>query len=162
MIAMFTIPPRARNEHLACDIHDMITHREEQARRERFREEIRKIVSAANKRDGDVEGFHSLAYKEMAPVDVLGPLMVFRIVCEVDRGLVVHSQRSRRGARESQISEEGSEVYRLLGSLAGSHDLGLAGRESDRGLLLGRPRYGSLIVGKYESGGRVAGRPIGV
>eukprot|EP00965_Chrysotila_dentata_P083273 2747346-Pleurochrysis_carterae.AAC.1 len=60
----------------------MIPHREEQTRRERLREEIREIVSAANKRDGDVEGFHSLAYEEVAPVDVLGPLMMFRIVCE--------------------------------------------------------------------------------
>eukprot|EP00965_Chrysotila_dentata_P106834 3529486-Pleurochrysis_carterae.AAC.1 len=79
----------------------------------------------------------------MAPVDVLGPLVMFRVVREVNRGLVVHGQRSRRGAGESQISEEGSEVHRLLGGLAGSHDFGLAGREGD-------------------TGGRVAGRPIGV
>eukprot|EP00965_Chrysotila_dentata_P028790 956558-Pleurochrysis_carterae.AAC.1 len=67
----------------------------------------------------------------MAPVDVLGPLMMFRIVCKVDGGLVVHSQGSRRGASETQISEESSEVHRLLGSFAGSHDLSLAGREGD-------------------------------
>eukprot|EP00965_Chrysotila_dentata_P175223 5784199-Pleurochrysis_carterae.AAC.1 len=67
----------------------------------------------------------------MTTVDVLGPLMMFRIVGRVDRGLVVHGEGCRRTASETQIAEQGPEINCLFGGLAGSHDFSFAGRESD-------------------------------
>eukprot|EP00965_Chrysotila_dentata_P158735 5242971-Pleurochrysis_carterae.AAC.1 len=62
--------------------------------------------------------------------------MVLGVVGQVDGGFVVHSQRSRLRARKTEISEEGAEVNRLLGGLAGSYNFCLAGGERHRGLLL--------------------------
>eukprot|EP00965_Chrysotila_dentata_P194176 6176204-Pleurochrysis_carterae.AAC.1 len=101
-----------------------------------FLKRIRKIVGTANERDGDVEGLHAFAYEKMTAVDVLGPLMMFRIVGQIDGGLVVHSEGCWRAASETQIAEQGSEIYCCLGGLIGRHDFSFAGGEGDCSLLL--------------------------
>eukprot|EP00965_Chrysotila_dentata_P031481 1049675-Pleurochrysis_carterae.AAC.1 len=60
---------------------------------------------------------------------MFGPLVMLGVVGQVDRGLVVHRQRSGFRARKTEISEEGAEVDRLSGGLTSGDDLCLAGGE---------------------------------
>eukprot|EP00965_Chrysotila_dentata_P000384 13306-Pleurochrysis_carterae.AAC.1 len=84
----------------------------------------------------------------MATVDVLGALMVLRVVGQVDCGFVVHGERSGRVARIPEVCEESSKVDGLLGGLAGRNDLGLARRKGYGGLFLRRPGDRGAVIGE--------------
>eukprot|EP00965_Chrysotila_dentata_P079728 2629951-Pleurochrysis_carterae.AAC.1 len=73
----------------------------------------------------------------MSAVDVLGALMMLRVVGKVDGRLVVERQGCRFGARVAQVGEECSKVHGLLGGLACGYYLGFAREKRDGRLLLG-------------------------
>eukprot|EP00965_Chrysotila_dentata_P040788 1352385-Pleurochrysis_carterae.AAC.1 len=52
------------------------------------------LSGAGHERDRDVMRLDAFPHKKMAAVDMFRPLrVVFRVVCQVDRGLVIHMQR---------------------------------------------------------------------
>eukprot|EP00965_Chrysotila_dentata_P012328 405247-Pleurochrysis_carterae.AAC.2 len=71
------------------DVHDNVAQKEKQTRRERFREEVREVVGAAEEGHRELELLHLFADEEMPTMNVLGARMVLRVVGEVNRRLVV-------------------------------------------------------------------------
>eukprot|EP00965_Chrysotila_dentata_P064660 2143926-Pleurochrysis_carterae.AAC.1 len=53
----------------------------------------------------------------MPAVDVLGALVMLRIVGQVDCRLVVHGQAGGLALRQSEFREKGSQVHSLLSGL---------------------------------------------
>eukprot|EP00965_Chrysotila_dentata_P168431 5561672-Pleurochrysis_carterae.AAC.1 len=89
---------RATGERASMrDVHNIVAHRKKYivAHRKkyprglRFGEEICQIICTVHERYCYIVSFDAFAHKEMTAVDVLGPLMVLRVVGEVDRGLVI-------------------------------------------------------------------------
>eukprot|EP00965_Chrysotila_dentata_P189514 6173351-Pleurochrysis_carterae.AAC.3 len=76
------------------------------------------------------------------PVDVFGALVVLRVLRQVEGALVVHGERHRVLLRQSQLAEEGTQVYGLFGRLGGGDGAGGA------------------VVYEDPAEGRVAGRPV--
>ena len=62
------------------DIHDLVPQLEEALGFERLREEVGKVLVAADKRDADLGLFDGLADEEVAPLDVLEPAVVLGVV----------------------------------------------------------------------------------
>eukprot|EP00965_Chrysotila_dentata_P195983 6177309-Pleurochrysis_carterae.AAC.1 len=67
--------------------------------------------------------FNALAHEEVAPVDVLGMLMVFWIVSQIDRRFVIHGERGWLCGRQAEVGEQGAQVDSLLGRLGRSYNL---------------------------------------
>ena len=105
------------------DIHDTIAQREELARGERFRKEVREIVGRLNEGDHELHVLDAFAHEVVATLDVLGPLMMFRIVREIDRGGVIHEQRDRRVGGETELLSKSTKVNCLLRRLRCRHQL---------------------------------------
>eukprot|EP00965_Chrysotila_dentata_P098197 3246938-Pleurochrysis_carterae.AAC.1 len=85
---------------------------------------------------------------------------MFRVVGQVDGGLVVEVQRGRVARIFAEFVKERSEVGCLLCSLGGCDDFSLTRRERDCGLLLAAPSYGGLSVHEHVSRRRVLRCPI--
>eukprot|EP00965_Chrysotila_dentata_P174487 5759590-Pleurochrysis_carterae.AAC.1 len=67
----------------------------------------------------------------MSPVDVFCPLMMFRVVREVDCAFVIHADRSWLRLLEAKFREESAQVYRFFSGLGGGDYLGFARGQSD-------------------------------
>eukprot|EP00965_Chrysotila_dentata_P053122 1762573-Pleurochrysis_carterae.AAC.1 len=122
---LFSIPPvRATGGRaLLSDIHNLVAKRKKQTRRQRLGEEIGQVVGAAHERHRDVVRFEALPHEEMASIDMLGALMVLRIVSEIDGRLVVQRQAGRRIGRQPQIVEQRSQVHCLFCRFGGGNNL---------------------------------------
>ena len=94
---------------------------------ERFSQEIRRIFLGWNERDTKLESLDHIADKEVAPLDVLGTLVILRVVREVARGLVVRGEFGWAGDGIAiNAANELAEVYHIFGGLRKGNDLGLA------------------------------------
>eukprot|EP00965_Chrysotila_dentata_P234693 6200331-Pleurochrysis_carterae.AAC.1 len=111
---------------LARHVQNDVPHRKEQAGGHRLCEEVGEVVGAAHERHGDFEEFDRFANKEVPADNVLGPLVVLGLVCEVDGRLAVQGERRRAGALKAQVGEQGAEVHGLLRGFAGGDNLGFA------------------------------------
>eukprot|EP00965_Chrysotila_dentata_P057526 1908212-Pleurochrysis_carterae.AAC.1 len=74
--------------------------------------------------------FHPFADKEVAPVDVLGTLVVFRVVRQVDGRLIVHGECRRFVGCEPKICEERAKIYCFFCGFRCGYDFGFARRKS--------------------------------
>eukprot|EP00965_Chrysotila_dentata_P073210 2419173-Pleurochrysis_carterae.AAC.1 len=97
------------------------------------------MLSALLTRHGDVVRFHFLAHEEVAPINVLGALMVLGVVRQVNRTFIVHRERSRSILRQPKFSKECAQVYGFLGRFGRGNYLGLTRGKCDASLLLGGP-----------------------
>ena len=61
-------------------VHDLVAQPEEVLARERLREEVGQVGVSAHERYDDALLFNQLADEEVAPFDVLDPVMVLRVV----------------------------------------------------------------------------------
>eukprot|EP00965_Chrysotila_dentata_P259828 6213695-Pleurochrysis_carterae.AAC.2 len=104
---LYPMPPvRATGKRaLLSNIHDSVAKCKKQARRQRLGEEVRQAIGAAHKRHSDVVRLDAFSHEEMSSIDMLGALVVLRIVCEIDGRLVVRGQTSRRFRWQSQIDK---------------------------------------------------------
>eukprot|EP00965_Chrysotila_dentata_P191677 6174676-Pleurochrysis_carterae.AAC.1 len=116
-------------------IHDYVAHGKERTRRERFGKKTRQVSGAGHKWDRDVMRLDAFSHEEMTAVSMFGPLMVFRVVCQVDRGLVIHVQRRRLLGRQSQIVEKSAQVNSFFCRLRSGDYFSFA-RKRYAGLLL--------------------------
>ena len=101
------------------------THAKEFGAIESLGEEVGQIVSGGHKRDHQLTRLDDLAHVEVTALDVLSFLMMFWIICEIDGGFVVHRQGERIDRALVEFLQKMTKVDGLLGSLRGSHDLGL-------------------------------------
>ena len=69
------------------DIHDLVPQLEEALGFERLREEVGKVLVAADERNTDLGFLDGLADEEVAPLDVLELAVVFGVVSGGDGGL---------------------------------------------------------------------------
>ena len=75
---------------LAAHVHDLVAKFEEPRRaRERLRKEVAHIAFALDPGDANLELLHHVAHEEVTPLDVLHATVVFGIVGDVARALVV-------------------------------------------------------------------------
>ena len=72
-------------------IHDLIPHVKEHIAHQGLGKEVSKIVDGANVRHLNHVLLDLLAYEEMSSFDMFDPFVMFRIVSQVDRRLVVTS-----------------------------------------------------------------------
>eukprot|EP00959_Pyramimonas_sp_CCMP1952_P474973 9503950-Pyramimonas_sp.AAC.1 len=98
----------------------------------------------------------------MAAIDVLGASVVLWVVRQVDGRFVVDVDRRGDHLGFAELGKEGAQVSGLLRSFGGGHDLGLAAGQRDRGLFLGRPRDGRLIVDEHVTASGVFRGPVGI
>ena len=117
---------------------------------------------SAHERHDDALLLNQLADEEVAPFDVLDPVMVLRVVREVARARVVRGELGWGPRREPQLREEVGKEDCLLRGLAERHDLGLARRQRDGRLLLAPPADRGLGVREDVTRGGVAHGPVGV
>jgi hypothetical protein len=127
-------------------VHNLVAQPEEVLARERLREEVGQVGVSAYERHDDALILNQLADEEVAPFDVLDPVMVLRVVREVARACVVRGELGWGPRREPQLREEVGEEDCLLRGLAERHDLGLARRQRDGRLLLAPPTDRGLGV----------------
>ena len=79
-----------RGGRLRCsDVHDYVAEAEERLGVERLREEVGDVVRGADEGHLELEGLDHVAHEEVAARDVLGLVVVLRVVREVARCLVV-------------------------------------------------------------------------
>ena len=94
---------------------------------ERFSQEIRRIFLGWNERHTKLESLDHITNKEVAPLNVFGTLVIFRVVREVARGLVVRGEFGWAGDGIAiNAANELAEVYHIFGGLRKGNDLGLA------------------------------------
>eukprot|EP00965_Chrysotila_dentata_P261616 6214316-Pleurochrysis_carterae.AAC.1 len=79
--------------------------------------------------------FHAFAHKEVAPVDVFRTLLVFRVIREVNRRLVVHEESGWFCGGQAEIGKERAQIDSFLGRFGGCDNFRLARRERNRRLL---------------------------
>ena len=106
---------RRVNELLWVVIHDFVPHVEESLGRQGFGEEIRFVVGASDEGDDNLQVLHALADEEVAPLHVLHPRVVLRVVGHRNRRLIIHVQMCRLVVAEAQIREERAQRNGLFG-----------------------------------------------
>ena len=78
---------RSRIGTSAAHVHERIAMGEEKPLVERFSQEVRRILLGRNERHTKLESLDHIANKEVAPLNVFGTLVIFRVVREVACGL---------------------------------------------------------------------------
>ena len=122
-------------------------------RGEMFCKEVRQVVVGANERDTQRVVFDELADVEVAAGNVLGALVVLRIVGEVAGGLVVGGERHGAERGRADFVGEGLEVNTIFGSLGERHEFSFSAREGDAFLLLGCEVDGGVLPPNEPAGG---------
>jgi len=84
--------PMRRGDAALYYVHNQIAELEEVPGRQRLGEEVGEIVRRLDVGHPDLERLDHLANKKMAPLDVLGPLVVLWVVGQIDARLVVHRE----------------------------------------------------------------------
>ena len=87
-------------------VHDDVAQAEEVLRVQRLSEEVGKVVVRVDERHAKPMVLDALADVEVAPVDVLGLRVVFGVLCEVARRLVVEAQVDGRAVVPVELAEE--------------------------------------------------------
>ena len=93
---------------------------------------------------------------KMLNVNVSGARGGTIIIYHGDRGLIIHKEGSRSSERKMKIRENGSEIFRNLGSINTSNKFCLGTRRSNGRLDFGLIRDGSATVTKGKAGDRSA------
>ena len=91
-------PPRERWSRclgVTSKIHDLTAQHLKSLRRKRFRKEISIVVLSVHQWNNDLLRLNHVSNEEMSARDVLRTPMMFRIVGEIARSLVVCSKDSR-------------------------------------------------------------------
>ena len=123
----------------ARDVHDLIAHGEELHGLQRLGEEVRQVVERIHVGYADLHVLDTLADEEVSPSDVLSALVVLGVVGEIAGAGVVGAELQRSVEGEVELLQEVGKVDAFLSRLGGGHDLGFAGRQGDRVLLLRGP-----------------------
>eukprot|EP00965_Chrysotila_dentata_P082587 2725957-Pleurochrysis_carterae.AAC.3 len=92
----------------------------EQAQSKRLRKGISWIFRATDEWNGDLKHFYFFSNKEMPSIDVLGPIVMFMIVCQVNGRFVVEGERGRLRGRFTELAEESAQVHRFLCGFGGA------------------------------------------
>ena len=133
---------------------------------DRLGEEVRAVEAGGDLDDTNLVMLDGLTDIVVPDVDVLGAVVMDRVVDEVDGALVVLVHDSRRRGWIIQESRDGTQVGNLTNKLAKSNVLSLARRGSNDGLAAAAPRDRSVVVERDEPRRRVAVerilRPVGV
>ena len=74
-------------------VHNLVPHVEEVLTHEGLREEVSDVVGCRHERNSNFALFDTFPNKEVTPLDMLNPRVMFRVVGQVDRRLVVKLQR---------------------------------------------------------------------
>ena len=93
LAAPFNTPPcEALTGRLRRIAHDPIAEGHERSGSQRLREEVSQVVSGLNKGHCDFHVFYAFPDKEMAPIYVLGPFVMLRVIGQIVGGLIVCGQ----------------------------------------------------------------------
>ena len=148
---------------LSRDVHDDIAEEEELLGCQVFCKEVGEIFVRGDVRYRDAELLDGLANEEVATLDMLGALVVLRVVGQVACGAVVEGERSRAAVFDTELIEEAARVDDVLRGDGGGDDLGLAAGERDGFLLLRAVEDGGVREEDASPPGRrVTGSPVGV
>ena len=73
-------------------VHDLVAQRKESFGGQRFSEEISKILIGLDIRHDEFTVFHHLPDKEMSPIDMFSPGVMFRVIGKITSSLVIHEE----------------------------------------------------------------------
>jgi hypothetical protein len=117
-------------------VHDLIPEVEESGGLKHFSEEVGLILMSANEGHTDHVILHEFTDEEVTAFDMFHACMMFRVVSDVDCGLVVDEKIDRLGVLESEFANEAFEGDGFARSLGSGDYLCLTRRKSDALLLL--------------------------
>ena len=104
-------PRRAVGSRGVGQVHNDLAEELELLGLERFGEEVSRVVGRAHKGHVDLELLHHVAHEEMATLDVLGLVVMLRVVGEVAGAHIVGAQVRRAGhGRGIKAREQLAEV----------------------------------------------------
>ena len=113
MVAEFS-----RGQNSSAQIHDFSSQHLKPLGWKRLGKEVSVVVLRANERHHDFLRLDHIAYEEVSPCDMLGPIVMLRVVRKISRRLIVSRQHGRfLRERWYEPSYEFSEVDHLLGRL---------------------------------------------